>query len=467
MVFVKIDFNGDMRRMSFKDYPTMAKLRELLRTTYAEETSDCSISYLDADGDKILVTSDMELREAFDYASQHGELLRFSLSRNPGRATPREPEPAPRARNDGQERQQAAMDMRKARKAARRAEHEARMEARRERTQQKQKERETAPPPILATLDQLLTFAQPLLSLAAPYLCQLKSMLKDAVDTLMRNPTLRRFVRRCLIPSLFAVLSNPIVRGVLSHLGIQVETPAEPAAAPAPSPCQPGPSCGNGNVRRFPRCGGGMMHTTPTAFHHLAICDACEQRIVGTRFKCSHCPDYDLCERCIVLRGQIGHPAAHEFRRIDARAPANASWNRCPARCPRPEFDAYVAPVPEPQARPCPAPFPATFVVPNPNPIRSPNPNPSPSPMVEEVKIEDVKIEEVKEEEEAAQVQVEEVKKEPTMEEKVGAVARNADEAQKLQTLSSMGFDDLAVTVKVLRRNKGNLMATVNDLIRF
>ena len=35
------------------------------------------------------------------------------------------------------------------------------------------------------------------------------------------------------------------------------------------------------------------------AVHHHIICDACNQGpIVGTRFKCFQCPDYDLCEKC-------------------------------------------------------------------------------------------------------------------------------------------------------------------------
>ena len=32
--------------------------------------------------------------------------------------------------------------------------------------------------------------------------------------------------------------------------------------------------------------------------HPLVSCDGCEGKVVGSRFKCSVCPDYDLCSSC-------------------------------------------------------------------------------------------------------------------------------------------------------------------------
>lgn len=32
--------------------------------------------------------------------------------------------------------------------------------------------------------------------------------------------------------------------------------------------------------------------------HPNVICDGCEGPVVGARFKCTVCPDYDLCSTC-------------------------------------------------------------------------------------------------------------------------------------------------------------------------
>ncbi|KAI0756244.1 hypothetical protein C8Q80DRAFT_1127522 [Daedaleopsis nitida] len=58
----------------------------------------------------------------------------------------------------------------------------------------------------------------------------------------------------------------------------------------------------------------------PTArpVHKNVICDVCNNQIVGVRYKCLDCPDYDLCEQCTStphLRNL--HPAAHEFFGIE------------------------------------------------------------------------------------------------------------------------------------------------------
>jgi len=73
---------------------------------------------------------------------------------------------------------------------------------------------------------------------------------------------------------------------------------------------------------------------------HPAICDHCDKGIVGIRYKCSVCPDYDLCEKCEALGGV--HDKGHSFlkihnswesmglRRRGGPLPSNGAPSRCP-----------------------------------------------------------------------------------------------------------------------------------------
>eukprot|EP00697_Spironema_sp_BW2_P003147 gnl/Spiro4/1420_TR762_c0_g1_i1.p1 gnl/Spiro4/1420_TR762_c0_g1~~gnl/Spiro4/1420_TR762_c0_g1_i1.p1 ORF type:complete len:103 (-),score=11.59 gnl/Spiro4/1420_TR762_c0_g1_i1:111-383(-) len=68
------------------------------------------------------------------------------------------------------------------------------------------------------------------------------------------------------------------------------------------------------------------------AIQHLGIsCDRCGMSpIVGTRFKCGNCPDYDLCEGCENL---AEHAAMHVF--ICVKRPIPPA-NNCKCRLPFP-----------------------------------------------------------------------------------------------------------------------------------
>ena len=72
---------------------------------------------------------------------------------------------------------------------------------------------------------------------------------------------------------------------------------------------------------------------TPAQGAHAAYCDHCRNSIVGVRYRCSMCPDYDLCAQCydscparqpgqaqFLSTGQAHqsvHDPSHLFLRID------------------------------------------------------------------------------------------------------------------------------------------------------
>ncbi|XP_076872523.1 tripartite motif-containing protein 29-like [Brachyhypopomus gauderio] len=55
--------------------------------------------------------------------------------------------------------------------------------------------------------------------------------------------------------------------------------------------------------------------------HHSIVCDGCDMfPIIGTRFKCLDCDDFDFCETCFVSRK---HNVRHTFDPVNPPAPLN------------------------------------------------------------------------------------------------------------------------------------------------
>uniref|UniRef100_W5KW74 Protein ref(2)P n=1 Tax=Astyanax mexicanus TaxID=7994 RepID=W5KW74_ASTMX len=49
-------------------------------------------------------------------------------------------------------------------------------------------------------------------------------------------------------------------------------------------------------------------HQAPPMIHPGVTCDGCEGQVAGTRFKCTLCPDYDLCSTCQAKGLHKDHP---------------------------------------------------------------------------------------------------------------------------------------------------------------
>lgn len=65
--------------------------------------------------------------------------------------------------------------------------------------------------------------------------------------------------------------------------------------------------------------------------HEGVVCDGCNQDIRGIRYKCSNCPDYDLCQSC-EKKGNV-HEPSHVFLKIVKPQPTFGGRG-CPYRRP-------------------------------------------------------------------------------------------------------------------------------------
>lgn len=53
------------------------------------------------------------------------------------------------------------------------------------------------------------------------------------------------------------------------------------------------------------------------AFHLGVLCDGCDGKVEGIRYRCSTCPDFDLCSSCITTNDLTPiHDASHVFIRL-------------------------------------------------------------------------------------------------------------------------------------------------------
>ncbi|KAK6166047.1 hypothetical protein SNE40_022831 [Patella caerulea] len=57
-----------------------------------------------------------------------------------------------------------------------------------------------------------------------------------------------------------------------------------------------------------------IKHAHPIYLHEGIVCNNCQKTILGCRYKCGNCPDYDLCEKCESKYGV--HNAEHVFLKL-------------------------------------------------------------------------------------------------------------------------------------------------------
>jgi len=147
---------------------------------------------------------------------------------------------------------------------------------------------------------------------------------------------------------------------------------------------------------------------------HTATCNSCNNRIVGERFKCTECADFDLCSAC-KHSPKNTHDAKHTFLLIEK------PWRRCPRFAVPAEKKEVVPAVPV---------------------------------SVPEVKVE-VPIPPV----ESKPIEIKEEKKEEKVPEILDPFTA------KLAQLDDMGFTDRGRNIHLLMKHGGDLVAVVKNLL--
>uniref|UniRef100_X2A592 ZZ-type domain-containing protein n=1 Tax=Capitella teleta TaxID=283909 RepID=X2A592_CAPTE len=82
-----------------------------------------------------------------------------------------------------------------------------------------------------------------------------------------------------------------------------------------------------------------------TYCHFGVICDICENTIIGPRYKCGNCADFDLCEEC-ERHAEMHHNPSHVFLKI--RRPVALAGHEGQQKAPLLPFNVFDGSLPSP-----------------------------------------------------------------------------------------------------------------------
>lgn len=293
VLVLKIKYGEDTRRITVEHVPNFQQLVALLKQLFPNLEDPFQVKYTDEDQDMITVTSDLELKESVNVASitqssLGSPVLRlFVFSLHPKvNATP--------------EKQEVPLEQ--------------------------PKSQDTPSNPFANTpLAQVLNnpLAQSILGqclnnpqMLQQFLSQLNSS-SGSTSAQASMPDLTQLFQNLGLnqqdPQQFQHGITQILNNLPQLFNSFGNFPPRQPANPTPNP-NPNPE----------------VNSSESDVHYGVICDNCQGKISGIRYKCSTCPDFDLCSACEAKPGV--HDSSHVFLKI--LKAQNLGGRGCPYRRP-------------------------------------------------------------------------------------------------------------------------------------
>jgi len=308
VLVLKIKFGEDTRRLTVESAPAFAQLVVLVKQLFPNLQEPFQVKYEDEDRDLITITTDLELKECVNVSSVTqsslgAPVLRLFLTAQAQKASPVPSVSAGKEEvPDGKAEQPQAQQNPFAAFA-------------------------NSPLAQLLNNPAIMQMAGPLLN--NPQLLQ--SMLSQFVSSMgTQSPSIPDLTKlfqglglngaaneqqqQANPQQFFAQLfNNPMLQQFIPQMTSMFNNFAQniPTGQPTASP----------SVKEE---GGDQVHPG-------VVCDGCGNGISGIRYKCSNCPDYDLCQACEAKGGV--HDASHVFLKI-TKPVQHFGGRGCPYRRP-------------------------------------------------------------------------------------------------------------------------------------